>query len=1757
MSKRPPPEKRRMCSSTAAGTAVSQLWRGRQNQSRVKNIGGWYNVTSQDEDDAPPSWKGGKPACSNAKGSHRPRSDEGRSGSDSDKYDFAPLERAGIKSRRPQHVEEIFDRAMSRKGIDPNRRNRMHADNVDEQGNYYDPDDQPVPLICPIPSRGGKPARYHRQQLYDSSDFRRKTRETNSPSAAVLDLSSQERASRRLAHETEMKRQAAAEARKADAIPESEKNHLKAKQAHTLWTLLKKNQPSAKPQPAGLVGPYLPAEAIDEGEPQNATVMKNEAYGDSRTSCNERNNPNEHRGGGRGRNRNRNQHAPANDRRPPRRANHERQTPAQVLHHSRTASTSQYHETIHEGKEAVFTPSHQKSSRMRRGPWVAERKFNTRDVGSPRHGDHNDNAWDPYGLQVESTVTQGKMGTTSDSGDDVRKQKQSASANRRSRAGSDLDGDEFEEHEDRSSQDEEVGERDELTEDNGDVNEHVLGETIEPQGNRASVASPPLKQDAIVGDQCETLAKATASTALSYEQVTDEAVKETINPLSMLKRPVGVGIPVPIGYGSSVEHIEDFVVEAFPSYKAKIAVSLLWTKHNYEPVKTAIQKMRSLSDETEVSNELEKCAAEAQTRANAKLEGMSNVLERLIRKSETLHTTTTPRGHVRHNLAYHIIAQLFIMLGDLVRYREESSFALMKARSQRNPSVSLNPLTQGGSCSETELPAFDEEGVFNRIALKGVAPFERSRGVLRSARLYWEAVRWFPQEGHGFSQLAVVALRSSPIMQTFSWVSNSQGCLFESAYSGLCAPRTVLHYFQSLICGFASKNEDSLTVVLGDLASSRGNDALKAMMKGNTYHVASSPVAARALTEMFSGLFGAIHLIYSKIIGEFKCHVKLLTANLEICCSGLMTNVDIDWLMLCVCLIISATTVACNHPAVARLESYASIIRDRGRTIEDSMEELGGQTSGKGAPKLVKPVVPFALKTSAGITTLRQSSTGVEELYNTMPTSLVESCTLSVQDSLKTEASTLAVALLGNCADVMSRRISEGASPILAPLLYLAYWIYSNPEWVTVTDSLERSSADGDGVERPNPCPLLPLSTESTVSRAAADSEAMKNRIARGTESMSNLRRAVAIVAAREAYPFVCNLAISDPTNNTDTSNGVDVGRRGSGLGRRGSRAGGEGEGQRTPSPRVESPDTTDAKGQMTAPLTQTKKNLQSEEDGEGQRRRASTAETLTGRRKWTIEFYSLLQQPLPEEYYYLGCLPVPFQVPFTVVDRAVSAVEAAVKEEVERREAATFASEAESNRENSGVPLSKEIAILETLPDPSNEMIDPVLLPADASVTNEQEVAEKNSPVEADKDERSVSADGGSGQETNWFEHKKASRGEEMLFGVGLGKEDNFGDDGIAAQVRLARMWVLAHEWMETKEAIEEMMNERQTSVPLNEIISEDQSEVVHVGEEVEHKEEGDLTTSPSTSPPSKPSFEPNMGGGGILRVKLPASAIGPRPPVIITPTVQPTVGRGRRGSHGGRFTGGVKGGRKGKRSASKGHYNPFELVAAHHRRHAEYHLPGHHKLHHRVDGRHPQSSINERMVIVLDGSNIAMRHGELQSFKTDPLTSGSPTTGCTQQQKVFSTQGLKLAVDYYLRLNCRVVTVVPEHIVDYAAVGKNRRAQIMGFAVSKAKTPDNVQLLRSLGEQNMLAVTPSQDYDDSYAIKYAQMHGGCVVSNDRFRDYVDRCADKKRATEWIKTHVISFTFMSEDEFVPNPDFTFPAPLTEEDKARGGDQIR
>ena len=114
----------------------------------------------------------------------------------------------------------------------------------------------------------------------------------------------------------------------------------------------------------------------------------------------------------------------------------------------------------------------------------------------------------------------------------------------------------------------------------------------------------------------------------------------------------------------------------------------------------------------------------------------------------------------------------------------------------------------------------------------------------------------------------------------------------------------------------------------------------------------------------------------------------------------------------------------------------------------------------------------------------------------------------------------------------------------------------------------------------------------------------------------------------------------------------------------------------------------------------------------------------------------------------------------------------------------------------------------------------------------------------------------------------------------------------------------------------------------------------------------------------------------------------------------------------------------------------------------------------------------------------------------------------------------------------------------------------------IKASQIPDDMPLMSKLHKAGYLVSTPSSDYDDSYCIQYAKKTGAYIVTNDKFRDYIEalsadheeqqpkqqRGKPKKKADilldknaikqeqAWIRSHSVSFTF-NKDELLPNPD--------------------
>ena len=153
------------------------------------------------------------------------------------------------------------------------------------------------------------------------------------------------------------------------------------------------------------------------------------------------------------------------------------------------------------------------------------------------------------------------------------------------------------------------------------------------------------------------------------------------------------------------------------------------------------------------------------------------------------------------------------------------------------------------------------------------------------------------------------------------------------------------------------------------------------------------------------------------------------------------------------------------------------------------------------------------------------------------------------------------------------------------------------------------------------------------------------------------------------------------------------------------------------------------------------------------------------------------------------------------------------------------------------------------------------------------------------------------------------------------------------------------------------------------------------------------------------------------------------------------------------------------------------------------------------------------EKPLIVLDASNIAMRHGE--------------------QKGIYSTKGIQIAIEFFTKNGHKVISFLPDYLFKEKDPNKHGKKRVL---------PDNLSYLYGLVSKGLVVKSPPQDYDDSYCIQYAKTHDAFIVSNDMFRDYIDNIKEKaERETErnWRDVKCISFTFVG-DEFLPNPDAPF-----------------
>ncbi|CAB1421959.1 unnamed protein product [Pleuronectes platessa] len=169
------------------------------------------------------------------------------------------------------------------------------------------------------------------------------------------------------------------------------------------------------------------------------------------------------------------------------------------------------------------------------------------------------------------------------------------------------------------------------------------------------------------------------------------------------------------------------------------------------------------------------------------------------------------------------------------------------------------------------------------------------------------------------------------------------------------------------------------------------------------------------------------------------------------------------------------------------------------------------------------------------------------------------------------------------------------------------------------------------------------------------------------------------------------------------------------------------------------------------------------------------------------------------------------------------------------------------------------------------------------------------------------------------------------------------------------------------------------------------------------------------------------------------------------------------------------------------------------------------------------PEVSVEEESVdiidnlrpIVVDGSNVAMSHGN---------------------KEVFSCRGIQLAVEWFREKGHKDITVF---------VPAWRKEQSRPDALITDQ-----EILRKLEKEKVLVFTPSRRvqgrrvvcYDDRFIVKLAYDSDGIIVSNDNYRDLQN---EKPEWKKYIEERLLMYSFVN-DKFMPPDDplgKTWPKP--------------
>ena len=190
-------------------------------------------------------------------------------------------------------------------------------------------------------------------------------------------------------------------------------------------------------------------------------------------------------------------------------------------------------------------------------------------------------------------------------------------------------------------------------------------------------------------------------------------------------------------------------------------------------------------------------------------------------------------------------------------------------------------------------------------------------------------------------------------------------------------------------------------------------------------------------------------------------------------------------------------------------------------------------------------------------------------------------------------------------------------------------------------------------------------------------------------------------------------------------------------------------------------------------------------------------------------------------------------------------------------------------------------------------------------------------------------------------------------------------------------------------------------------------------------------------------------------------------------------------------------------------------------------------------------REGLEGKVLVVLDAANIGFEYGRGQGG------GGGSNQGRSDR---FDPSGIEQAINYFYNdfANAVVTAFIPAAMV-------RRRPQLQqgGSSVhgqNALMQTDELDRLEHLVRSGVLIVVPAGDDDDTYAIAYARLHAGFLVSNDHYDSHARSLSStSKRASlqAWLKDNRCGYTFAPGGEFMPNPGSALVASLRVADSSQ------